>query len=152
MFDFSEEFRRLQRDISRLMSDLERLFETLGSRTIFRLPPRVSIVRGVREPLADVYETEDKYVVVMEIPGVPKDKIELNVTNNTVEVKGKVKEISIKEGRFIVKERDYTAFSRIIHLPERVNPKEAKAKYEDGLLVIELPKAEVPKKVSIEIE
>ncbi|MCD6510421.1 MAG: Hsp20/alpha crystallin family protein [Thermoprotei archaeon] len=146
---FSEDFRRIQREISRLASDMERFLESFEPwvRPVIR-----GRERSIKEPLVDVYEAEDKYLVIVEIPGVPKDKLILNASEDMLEIRGEVRPVDVKGARLISKEIIHRAYNRTIRLPDKIKPEETKARYQDGILVVELPKAEVPKKVSIKIE
>jgi len=128
-----EEIRRLRREI-------DRIFDALASM------PELSAKLEWREPLVDMKETEDSVIIEVELPGLNKEDIQLKATDDSLEIKGESKKIveEAKEG-FIRKERSYRGFYRRISLPIKVKPEEAKAKYENGILRVELPKAE-PKK------
>ncbi|RLF25234.1 MAG: hypothetical protein DRN15_00850 [Thermoprotei archaeon] len=147
-FDVFEEIRRLQREIERLTRELTREFLRGPPEAI---PERRGAPVEVKEALINLYETEDKYIIVAEMPGVSKESIRIDATETSIEIEGDVVE-PVKEGRRILAERAYKKLRRSIRLPSRVKPEMAKAKYSDGLLVIELPKAEVIKRVSITIE
>ena len=110
---------------------------------------------GAREPLSDVTETEDEIKISIEIPGVKKEDIQLDITEDSVEVKAESKHEEKEIGEnFRRLERRYSGFYRMIPLPVPVETDKAKAKYENGILEITLPKkAEARKKKSqIEIQ
>ncbi len=152
---FFDELDKLRRDINRLVADIERFAESLSRdvlRSLRAAPPvrPIGVRRGIREPLVDLFETETSYVVIAELPGVPKDKLTVNVTEDTVEIRGEGAELM--EGKPILREREPRIFQRIIKLPKKIKPEGAKAKLENGILRVELPKLEVEKRVRISIE
>lgn len=121
------------REFRRMARELDRFFEF----------PDFEELEGYREPLTDVWETEDAVMVTVELPGVNKEDINLNVKGNFLEVKVEKKEEKKekKEGfrRF---ERRYQGFYRLIRLPAKVNPQKTEATYNNGILEIKLPKVE----------
>ncbi len=107
---------------------------------------------GAWTPAMDVYETDKKFVVKAELPGMKEDDIDVSVTGDTLIIKGeKQAESEINEDNYYSIERTYGSFSRSIVLPSTENPEKIEAKYEDGVLEVSLPKfAEVkPKKVKV---
>lgn len=95
-----------------------------------------------RAARADVTDTGKSYRLTVEIPGIPKDKLEIRVRGSNVEIKGEAtSEQEEKAGaEFLHRERTYTGFYRNLELPEAVVATDAKAKVENGLLELELPK------------
>ena len=99
-----------------------------------------------REPFVDIFDRGDKFVITVELPGVRKEDIKLRVTEDTVYLEAQVKrEKELEEEGAIRIERYYSGYRRVIRLPEEVIPEKAKAKYNNGVLEIELPKKN-PKK------
>ena len=104
-------------------------------------------------PKVDVYETEDKVIVEAEIPGVKKEDIEVKVKDNNVIIRGEVKREEEKQDKnFFRAERFYGKFERVIPLFVEVKPEEAKAKIENGILILEIPKATAEKEIAIKVE
>ena len=89
-----------------------------------------------REPMVDVMEEKDRYKIYVELPGVNKDKIKLDVAPQSVEIKTE----------------DERKFYKMIDLTSTVDPESAKASYNNGVLTVELEKKEkrVGKEVKIE--
>jgi HSP20 family protein len=102
---------------------------------------------GYREPLTDIWETDDSVMVKLELPGVKKEDIGLKITEDQIEVKAESKkeEKTVKEG-FRKFERQYQGFYRCLGLPTDVIPEKAEASYKDGILEIKIPKTEKAKK------
>ncbi len=108
----------------------------------------------VWKPYTDIQETEKEVVLIADIPGVKKEDIKVNVTEEGVEIKAEkeFEKDEEKEG-YIRRERSYSSFYRNYGLPARVDPKKAKAKYENGVLELTLTKkAEGKKGATINVE
>lgn len=110
---------------------------------------------SIRQPKSDIYETENSVIAAFELPGVDKKDIELNITDDLMEVKV----IKKQEKKAEDKEKgvySYKACSRqfykSVKLPTSVDSAKAKAEYRDGLLRIEIPKAKTVKKRLIRID
>ena len=91
----------------------------------------------------DVRETEDTYEVDMDLPGFKKDEINVDLKNGYLTVsaaKGLDKDEKDKNGKYIRQERYTGAMSRSFYVGD-VAPEDVKAKFEDGILQLSLPKA-----------
>jgi HSP20 family protein len=89
----------------------------------------------------DVTDTGAAYRLVAEIPGIPKDKLDIRVRGTSVEIRGEsTAEKEEKAQDYLLRERRSAGFYRTVELPEAVVAAEAKAKVENGLLELELPK------------
>ena len=88
----------------------------------------------------DVVETPEAYVVKAEVPGVAKDKIEVNVEDRDVTIAVEFREELEANGKALWRERTFGKASRSIRLPEAVDANAAQAKHSDGVLQLTLPK------------
>jgi HSP20 family protein len=98
-----------------------------------------------RTPLVDMVDKGDRYYLRLEVPGTDKDKIQLNATEDSIEVSGEQseEESSQDKGRnFIYNERSYNSFYRSIPIPEEIIPSKINAKMQNGILQVEIPKKE----------
>ncbi|MEM0465306.1 MAG: Hsp20/alpha crystallin family protein [Candidatus Pacearchaeota archaeon] len=146
--DIIEEMRRLQREINRSFGDF---WESDSLRFLPDYSRKDSL--ALRSPLADLEERDKEIIAKFEIPGVDKKDIQLNITENRIEVKvEKKQETKAEKKGFYREERSYRGFYRSMALPSEVIPEKAKAKYKDGILEVTMPKAEDKKKNKIEIE
>ena len=105
-------------------------------------------------PAVDVYEDEHKLVLKLEVPGIKQQDLDVRIENQTLTVKGERKfETEEKEENFHRIERRFGSFTRSFTLPLTVDTNSIAAKYENGVLAIQLAKKEVakPKQVKIEI-
>lgn len=101
---------------------------------------------GVNAFRTDIKETENEYIVLAELPGVNKDNINIEVDENYMTITAVNDEIIEEEkNNYIRKERRSGRFQRSFNISD-VKADEIKAKYENGILEIVLPKAEKGKK------
>lgn len=102
---------------------------------------------------ADLIDKKDALVIRAEIPGVAKDKIKVNLTEDRVDISATLeRKKEEKEENYYCCERTYGAWQRSFSLPEKVKSEQAKAKYKDGVLEITLPKTEEEKEKNIELK
>jgi len=90
----------------------------------------------------DVKEGDDAYTVSAEIPGVRKEDIHVTIEGGMVMVRAEVKQqdTQTKDEKVLRSERYFGSVSRAISLPENVDQSQAKAKYDNGVLTLTLPK------------
>ena len=100
----------------------------------------------------DLYETNDHLVVKASVPGIKAEDIDVKVTGDLLTIKGEFKSEEKTEKRnYLHQERRYGSFCRQISLPTGVDSSKAKATFENGVLTLELPKAETAKAKSIKV-
>ncbi|MEW6109551.1 MAG: Hsp20/alpha crystallin family protein [Nitrospirota bacterium] len=98
-------------------------------------------------PSVDIFEEGDEVVVKAEIPGMKKEEIEVNLTDNTVTISGeKKKEEKVEKKGYYRLERSFGSFKRTFQMPTEVQTDKAKAKFKDGVLEVRAPKTEEAKK------
>lgn len=95
-------------------------------------------------PRVDVLEKQTQFEVHLALPGLKKEDINISIEKNTMTVSGERKMKSEnKEDKFHMVENFYGKFSRSFTLPENVEVSKIEGSFEDGMLTITLPKAEV---------
>lgn len=100
-----------------------------------------------REPFVDIFDSGDEFVITAELPGVRKEDIKVRVTDDTVYIEAQVRRKKELEREGAIKiERYYSGYRRVIRLPEEVIPEKTKAKYNNGVLEIRIPKKHPTKK------
>lgn len=100
----------------------------------------------------DVYETDSSVVVKVAVPGVKPEDIDVTLTGDLLTIKGEFKSEQKEEKRnYLRQERRSGSFSRQLTLPAGVKGDQCKANFENGLLTLELPKAEAAKAKSIKV-
>lgn len=128
-----------------------RMFEDLFEGLEDRLPEFYGDSRFV--PAIDVTEDENAVVLTAEVPGMTKDDLEITVDNGVLTLRGEKKEETEDKGKDYHRvERRYGRFERRIRLPQYVNAEGIAASYEDGVLKLNMPKAEAAKTKSIQIK
>jgi HSP20 family protein len=95
---------------------------------------------GAWAPLADVYETPDNFVVVLELPGVARDDMELGVADNILTVKGQRRMSGARPDSFSRMERSYGLFARSFRFTDSIDTDRMTADFRDGILKVQLPK------------
>ena len=94
-------------------------------------------------PKADIIENGKSYKVILEIPGVAEEDINVESNDNVLKITGEKKQESEEEGEdYHSSERYYGKFQRVISLPEDVDHKKIEAEYKDGLVKVTLPRNE----------
>ena len=106
-------------------------------------------------PIVDIEETEQNYVIRVELPGLDKNKVKVVVENGVLTLSGE-RDLERKvEGKtFHRVERSHGTFSRSFTLPEDVDPESVVANFKDGLLEIHVAKHEkaLPKSIEVLVE
>ncbi len=143
-----------------MFEDIDRLFdEFLSTRWpspfAWQMPTLRSIgveALGGRMPSVDICETDDDIVVRAEVPGVPKENLDVSITDRTLTIKGRTSDEQ-KEEREDYYRREIRSgeFSRSVLLPGEVDADRAKASLKDGVVELRLPKASGAKRRKIEL-
>ena len=106
----------------------------------------------------DLKEHEDGYELSVDLPGFKKDQIQLQLSNGYLTVsaaKGVEEEEKDKKGRLVHQERFSGSMSRSYYVGENLEEEDIKAKFENGVLTLDFPKAEqkkLPERKTIQIE
>jgi HSP20 family protein len=145
------------RDLVSIQDELNRLFgRTYGGAEPVRFGNAESTRAGAAGswvPPLDVFETGDKLVVKVELPGIEPDAVEVSVEDSTLTVSGsRAFEQETDEQSYHRIERRYGAFSRSLRLPQTADPEKVDARFDKGVLTIEVPKREEAKPRRIEIK
>jgi len=133
--------------LSSLRDEVNRLFD-------FSLPARDSGLFSGWSPALDVFDDKDSLVVKVELPGLKKDEINISLHDGVLTVSGERKrETEKKEGESFRSERYFGKFQRSVTLPTAVDSTKVSASYKDGVLTVELPKAEEakPKQIAVSV-
>lgn len=104
-------------------------------------------------PPVDIFETDNELVLKADLPDVKMQDIDIQIENGTLTLKGERKfEKDEKNKGFHRIERSYGSFVRYFTLPETVNTENVQAEYQNGVLVITLPKKEVAKPKTVKVQ
>lgn len=104
--------------------------------------PRSSRWTGWDTPALDIHETDKTYTVEVPLPGVKPEDIQVKMQNGVLTVSGEIQEPKREDDgeKVVVRERYYGKFSRSVSLPQSVDEEKVEATYENGVLVLTLPK------------
>ena len=129
---------RRRREVFDEFHALEREME-LAFEEAFR--PMWDIKSKSLEPLAYLKETEDKVIITVDLPLVKKKDIKINLVDNVLEVDATMQRcIKFQRWGTIQRQCEFESFYKAIKLPSGVNTDQIKAKFEKGILIIEVPK------------
>jgi len=119
-------------------AEFERLINT-----VFESPARSA---QAWTPPLDVWETEDDLVYAFDMPGIPEDKIAVEIEDNTLTVSGsRERAQDLEEERFFRYERRFGDFTRSVALPQGCGDGDAQAHYANGALEVHVKKPEQSK-------
>lgn len=104
-------------------------------------------------PALDFAEKDDKFVATLEVPGIEKENIQIEIEEDSIIIKGEKKtEKEDKTTERYVCERCYGSFRREINLPSNIDSEKIDASYNNGILTIDIPKKEESKVTKKKIE
>ena len=119
-----------------------------GYAPLFGRLPATRPLEGMVEfmPLADIVEREKEYLIKIDLPEVPKEQVKVLFDEGVLTVKGERKlEKDVKGEKVHRTERYFGAFERSFVLPEDIDPKLIRAESKEGVLVVHMPKVDMPK-------
>jgi HSP20 family protein len=129
-----------RRDVDKLQEEIEELFADLWQ------VPRFSGLRHGFRPNLDCFHTDDPHAltVVVELPGVAPESVRVVVGERVIAIAGERKRPKVPGRVYQQMEIEYGAFERQVRLVEDVDPEQARARFEGGVLTIELPVVDQP--------
>ena len=140
--------------MEKLHQEMDQSFKRLFQQSIGASNALIPAEKGAyRNPRCDLCETESGVLAAVEVPGVDKQDIDLQVTEDSIEVRAQKKQEkeSRDKGSYQFASQQ-TIFYRRIPLPVKVRSEQAKASYKNGVLTIEVPKVkQLEKKKRVEI-
>ena len=144
-------------DFRRFEEMMNRMFEDFWGRPRRPLLPSgekgETLPAEYRQPFIDVIETDKEVIATAEMPGLEKEDIKTNVTEDRLEISAETKHEEKKEEKgYVYRERRSGSYYRAISLPSPVDPENSKASYKNGVLEIKMPKTEIKKKTPLKIE
>lgn len=138
---------------TRTVRDLQREVDDIFSRFFDRSGDSGSSTSAVWAPKTDLVETDDEFRLHLDVPGMSKEDITINLQNNTLTVSGERRSTRKNEGDDYVRvERSFGNFHRTFTLPNSVDAEGIEAEYDSGVLTITVPKTEKAARRRIEIQ
>ncbi len=132
------------RPFPELRWDVDRMFDEVFSR------PQFHVAAG--GPEADFYETENDFVLEMDLPGFTQEDVDVTVEKGVLSISGeRTVEREEGQGTYHLRERSWGKFSRSFSIPHTIDGDRVKAEFAKGVLMVTLPKAPEAKARKIEI-
>jgi len=100
----------------------------------------------------DVLAEPDSFVFTALLPGINPDDLNIQIVNETVSIQGEFKREESDNKSYLLQERPYGRFSRVLTLPAPLDASGADASYEQGVLRLRIPKAETARPKSIKVQ
>ena len=102
-------------------------------------------------PAADIFETDDALTLLLEMPGVTKDNVDVQIENDVLRVEGKIDYAAYKDIEPVYTEYNIGHYARAFTLSNKIDRDAIAARVEDGLLTLTLPKAKeaMPRRITI---
>lgn len=123
-----------------LRGDMDRALD------FFSLPDAAGLLDKTTAPAVDIVETEEEYLVLVDLPGVDKRDLEVSVTGSLLAIKGVKKAEGNSDKRKVFRKETWVgSFSRTIDLPAEIDPGKIKAELKDGVLALRIAKREEAK-------
>ena len=102
-------------------------------------------------PTADIYESQESLTVILEMPGVEKDNVEVRIEDNVLSVEGRI-DLSKYQGLLpLYTEYNIGHYARSFRLSDAIDQAKINAEVKDGVLSLKLPKAEKAKPRTIRV-
>ena len=133
------------RRMNALRENMNRLFEESIAETT---PTEREMMLAV-----DVQATDDDYQITALVPGLEAEDLNIEILNNTVSIRGAFKSSENEGSKYLACELPSGRFSRVITLPTALNPAQAEANIKNGVLMLNVPKAEAhrPKAIKVNV-
>ena len=138
--------------------EMERWFEEAFRRPFFA-PSWMPMFKlpefGTTYPTVDIFEDGTDVVVKAELPGMKKDDIDVNISDDVVTISGEKRtEEKVEKKDYYRLERSFGSFTRTLRLPSEIQSDKAKASFKEGILEVRIPKTEAAvqkvKKITVE--
>lgn len=134
------------RDFVSLRDAMDKLFEDSF------IPTLLTEDGGGETFAADLYDKDDTFVIQASLPGLKAEEVKIDATANGVTISGEyTRDEEIKKESYLRRERRFGKFYRAFMLPVEIDAMKVDASFENGVLTVKLPKAEVakPKHVTV---
>ena len=135
-------------DRDEFLTPFDKMFDQIINSQFPEIEKQIGVkpFKGTAYPKINVYEWKDKVGVIAEIPGLSKKDLSVEVTDGILTISGdKHKLFDVKDAKVIRRELKESSFKRQFELGEELDGSDIKAKFEDGILSIDIPKVEPEK-------
>lgn len=128
-------------ELERMRRSMDELFERFG------MTPGSSLAF----PAVNLYDKGEELVVAVEVPGVPRDRLQVDLRENVLTLSGSREAAPYQNASALRQETPSGTFSKTLRLPAKVDADKVEAQYKEGILLIRMPKSEEskPKQIAI---
>ena len=140
------------RDVAELQNRINRMFDESFGRS---RESDDELNLNAWRPTVDIYEAENGIVLAVELPGVGRENVAVEVKDDVLTLKGeRLADPAISEESYYRRERLFGPFKRSFTLHQNIKPDQIKATFKDGILQVEIPRPvpEQPKQVTVNVE
>jgi HSP20 family protein len=132
---------------------MDRMFDNFGFGSRLNTPLWRETGADAWAPEIDVFQKNNDLTIRADLPGMKKDEVSVDITDDAITIQGERKRQSEEErDGFYRSERSYGSFCRVIPLPEGAMTEQAKATFRDGVLEVTMPAPPAPKGRRLEID
>lgn len=136
------------KEMNRMQRQMDRLFGGLMSDSVNDREEMLDeLSTGYRRAFANFKETDKDFVIQVEVPGIDKEDIQLNITENGLEIRAEKKhekEKGDKDSKEYSYTKSYAGFYQAFDVPDNADLENVDASYRNGVLTIKLPKKSRP--------
>jgi HSP20 family protein len=129
--------------MDQLQREVNRLFDATNKGRVFNTPTY---------PAVNIWANQEGQILSAEMPGVRPEDLDIDVTGDAVSISGvRAQDDVSRDARYHRRERNYGSFSRTVQLPFMVDTNKVEASFKNGVLLINLPRAEAdkPKRIAV---
>lgn len=136
---------RYDSPVMRLHQEVDRMFDEVfrgfGMPSLFEPSRLTNEFRGILKPKVDIAETNEQYIISVEVPGVDEKDIHVSLQGDTLTISGEKKqEQEHKDVNVHSIERSYGSFQRVLNMPSDAEADQVKARFKNGVLTLTVPK------------
>jgi len=135
-------------NVSNLQQQINRMFDQIDNDFGGRSE---GLGGGMFTPAVDIKEDAESYTVILEVPGVKQENLNISLQDNVLTIRGHKEQKQEQEGQYRRVECSYGSFARSLSLPRNVDGSDVSANLHDGVLEVRLPKHEAAKPRQIQI-
>ncbi len=144
-------------ELEGMRKEMDRIWQELIPSSRIFTPVSTDVARperGAARPIVDIIDRNEEVVIKADMPGVNREDIDISVQEDTLILKGEVKNgEGPPDESFVYSERNRRPYARAIELPVKIDAGNIMATLKDGVLTIHLPRAKDhgPKKIKVEV-
>jgi HSP20 family protein len=148
---------RTQAGVPTITRDFDEVFDRIFNGPLafpaLTFEPIRKAMEGTWMPAIDLTETEKEFILRVEVPGVPKENLDVHLEGEVLTLTGHRETKTTEKGENMLwEEREAGRFVRTLRLPKAVEANKVEAVFQDGILTVRVPKAEIAIKNKILIK